>query len=261
MPDFLPILVIAIICLIVFLLVFGGGGLIFRPSRTYPYRYLPADRTIEFYNFEVSFTTGEEKVGYVKGEVSNGAFVNEEKRVGFQVSDPDEVSEVLINLRVWNTNYYGRLIILVNGQQVYADYPPVGEKLIGFDKDILEKNNILEIKAENSGWKIWAPTVYIFDSDVIVNYYGKKTKSFNFELNDLEIEYMERARIVVYADREGIGDLDVIINRVKVHSGITTIYKDFPTSVLKTGNNTIEFSTEPNTRYDVSSAQVIVFFE
>jgi len=72
---------------------------------------------------------------------------------------------------------------------------------------------------------------------------------------------MEKARIVVFGDREGPGSLDVMINGVKVHSGITTVYKDFPTSVLKTGNNAIEFSTEPNTRYDISSAQVIVFFE
>jgi len=240
---------------------FGGGDLIFRPSRTSSYRYLPPDRTIEFKNFEVSFTTGEEKVGYVKGEVSNGVFITEEKRIGFRVSDPDEVSEVLINFRVWNTNYYGRLIILVNGEQVYADYPPVGEKLIGFDRSILEENNILEVKAENSGWKIWAPTVYVFDSDVVVNYYGKKTKSFDFELSELETEYMDRARIVVYADREGIGNLDVMINGVKVHSGITTIYKDFATDALRIGNNTIEFSTEPNTKYVISSAQIIVFFE
>jgi len=177
MPDFLPVLIIAIICLIAFLLVFGGGDLIFRPSRTSTYRYLPPDRTIEFYNFEVSFTTGEEKVGQVKGEVSNGAFVSEEKRIGFRVSDPDEVSEILINLKVWNTNYYGRMIILVNGEQVYADYPPVGEKLIGFDRSILKVNNILEVRAESSGWKIWAPTVYIFDSEVIANYFGKKPRA------------------------------------------------------------------------------------
>ncbi|NIO44603.1 MAG: hypothetical protein GTN36_03560 [Candidatus Aenigmarchaeota archaeon] len=261
MPHFLPILIIAIICLIAFLLVFGGGDLVFRPSRTSTYRYLPADRTIEFKNFEISFTTGEEKVGYTKGEVSNGAFITEEKRVGFRVLDSFDVSEALINLRVWNTNYYGKLILLVNGEQVYAERPPVGENLIGFDTDILKENNILEVKAESSGWRIWAPTVYIFDSDVIVNYYGKKTKSFNFELSELETEYMERARIVVYADREGIGDLEVMINGVKVHSGITTIYKDFPTNVLRIGNNTIEFSTEPDTKYVISSAQVIVFFE
>jgi len=261
MPDFLPVLIIAIVCLIGLLLVFGGGDLIFRPSERYPYRYLPADRTIEFNYFDVSYMPGEEHAGYVGGEISNGIFVTKEKRVGFKVSRPEEVSEALINLKIWNTNYYGKIIILINGQEVYRDHPPVGEKLIGFDTDILKENNVLEVKAESSGWKIWAPTVYAFDLDVNVDYLAKKTKSFTFELTDIETEYMEKARIVVFAEREGTGNLDIRINGVKVYSGITTVYKDFPVSVLNTGDNTIEFSTEANTKYDISSAQIIIFFE
>jgi ASC-1-like (ASCH) protein len=260
MPDFLPVLIIAIVCLVALLLVFGGGFISFPYSRAYPSRYLPSDRTIEFNYFEVSYISGEENVGYVGGEVSNGVFATEEKRTGFNVLNPDEVSEALINLKVWNTNYYGRMIILVNGKEVYADYPPVGEKLIGFDPSVLKENNILEVKAENSGWKIWAPTVYAFDMDVKVDYLARKTKTFDFELTDLETEYMDKARIVVFGDRQGTGNLDIRINDVKVYEGITTVYKDFPVSVLKTGNNTIEFSTEPNTRYDISSAQIILFF-
>jgi len=259
MPDFLPVLIIAIVCLIGLLLVFGGG-FVSIPSRTYPYRYLSTDRVIEFNYFDVSYTTGEEKIGYVGGEVSNGVFAIDEKRVGFQVKNLEEVSGVFINLKVWNTNYYGKMIISVNEKEVYRDHPPVGEKLIGFDSSVLKENNILEVKAESSGWKIWAPTVYAFDLDVIVDYTGKRTKSFNFELSDIETEYMDKARIVVFGERKGTGDLDVRINGVKIYSGITTVYKDFPVSVLKTGNNVIEFSTEPNTKYDISSAQVIIFF-
>ena len=75
------------------------------------------------------------------------------------------------------------------------------------------------------------------------------------------MEYIRKARIVVYAERKGTGNLDIKVNGVKIYSGITTVYKDFPVSVLQTGNNTIEFSTEPNTRYDISSAQVILFFD
>ncbi len=260
MPDFLPILIIAIVCLIALLLVFGGGQ-IFYPSRAQTYRYLPADRTIEFNYFDVSYIPGEEHTGYVGGEISNGIFVTEEKRIGFQVSKPEEVSEALMNLKVWNTNYYGKLIILINEQEVYRDHPPIGEKLIGFDTSILNKNNILEVKSENSGWKLWAPTVYAFDLDVNIDYLAKKTKTFTFELTDIETEYMDKARIIVFAEREGTGDLEIRINGVKIYSGITTVHKDFPISVLNTGDNTIEFSTEANTKYDVSSAQIIIFFE
>ncbi len=260
MPDFLPILVIGIICLIGLLLVFGGGGFIFGPSSTTTRIGLPADRTIEFHSFNVFYTTGEETASHVGGEVSNGIFAVDEKRIGFQVSDIEEVFDSFLKLKVWNANYYGKLVILINEKEVYRDHPPVGEILIGFDNSILERNNILEIGAESSGWRLWAPTVYIFDLDVVVDYTGERAKSFTFDLTDKEKNYLNRARIIVYADREGPGKLDVMVNDVKIYSGVTTIYTDFSTNTLKAGNNTIKFSTEPNTRYEVSSAEIILFF-
>jgi len=258
MPHFLPVLIIAVICFVGLLLVFGGGFVSTQPEK--PSHYLPSDRTIEFSNFEVYYTSSEEKAGYVGGQISNGVFAVERKRIGFQVTIPEEVSEAFIDLKVWNSNYYGKMVIWVNGKDVYVDYPPVGEKLIGFDKSVLEKDNILEIEAESSGWRIWAPTVYNFDSDVLINYLGKKTKSFTFELSDLEAQNINKARVTVFGDREGTGNLDILINGVKVYSGITTAYKDFSASVLRAGNNTIDFSTEPYTKYDISSAQVILIF-
>jgi hypothetical protein len=260
MPDFMPVLLIAVILFVGLLIVFGGD-LVYAPSESHGNRYFPSDRTIEFNNFEVYYTSSEERAGYVGGEVSNGIFAKEDKKIGFQVSRPDEVSEALLDLKVWNTNYYGRFIVLVNGKEVYEGYPPVGEKLISFDKSLLKDDNILEIMAESSGWRIWAPTVYSFDLNTEIDYLGKKTQSFTFDLNDQETKYMTKARIVVFGDRTGTGNLKVRINGEEIYSGLTTAYQDFPTSVLLTGNNTIDFSTEPNTTYRISSAQVIVFFE
>lgn len=262
MPDFMPVLLIAVILFVGLLIVFGGG-LVSVPygSHGQPSRYFPSDRTIDFNNFEVYYTSSEEKGGYVSGEVSNGVFAKEDKKIGFQVSRPDEVSEALLGLKVWNTNYYGRFIVLVNGKEVYAGYPPVGEKLISFDKSLLKDDNVLEVMAESSGWRIWAPTVYSFDLNTEIDYLGKKTKSFTFDLNEEETKYMTKARIVVFGDRTGVGSLKVRINGEEIYSGLTTAYQDFPTSILLTGNNTIDFSTEPNTTYRISSAQVIVFFD
>jgi hypothetical protein len=260
MPDFMPVLLIAVILFIGLLIVFGGG-LVSVPYESQGHHYFPSDRTIELNNFEVYYTSSEERAGYVEGEVSNGLFSKEDKKIGFQVSRPDDVSEALLDLRVWNTNFYGRFIILVNGKEVYEGYPPVGEKLISFDKSLLKNDNILEVMAESSGWRIWAPTLYSFDLNVNMDYLGKKTKSFTFDLSEEETKYMAKARIVVFGDRTGVGNLNVLINGVKTYSGLTTAYQDFPTSILLTGNNTVDFSTEPNTTYRISSAQVIVFFE
>ena len=259
MPDFLPILVAAVIIFIVLLLAFNTD---------FAFTYdgtssgsLPPDRTIDFNDFIVYYTASEVEAGFTDGTVSNGVFGGETKRIGFQVENPGEVTEAIIDLNISDTNYYGRIMILVNGNEVYADYPLVGEKLISFDRSILKENNVLEIIAETSGWRIWAPTVYKFDAKVVLNYVGRKSMRFTFDVNEKEKDYLDKARIVVFGNRTGIGGLNIMVNGVKIYSGVTTVYKDFATSVLRTGNNTIDFSTEPNTRYEISSAQVVLFFE
>jgi hypothetical protein len=72
---------------------------------------------------------------------------------------------------------------------------------------------------------------------------------------------MTNARIVALGNRTGVGDLVVTVNDVVVASGVTTLYHDFGTDVIRAGNNTIEFSTEANTTYHISTSQLIVFFE
>jgi hypothetical protein len=257
MSEFVSVLIVAIVIFLALLLIFGGGVTIpvSSPNR------IPEDNTIEFGSFNVFYTSSEDVTGHVSGEVSSGVFGSQDKRVGFQVTNPEEVSNALINLKIIDSNYYGKFIVFVNGKEVYADYPTVGEMLISFDPKVLNKNNVLEIKAESSGWKIWAPTVYDFDSNVVIDYLGRKSQSFNFTVSELGIKYLDKARVVAFGDRKGTGDLIVRINGVEVFRGVTTVYKDFPISRLRAGNNTIDFSTEAETTYDISSAQIILLFE
>jgi hypothetical protein len=266
MEDFNIVLVAAVVSFMVLLIAFNSnftfsgfdwsdgfgdnGGSHFVP-----------DRTVEFNNFVVYYTASEEKVGYAIGQVTNGAFGGQSQKAGFQVSRPTDVSEAIIDINVSDTNYYGRLIASINGKEVYADYPVLGEELISFDKSLLRSDNLVEFAAESSGWRIWAPTVYDINSSVTVNYFGKKTMSFTFDVNDKEIDRMDRARVSVFGDRQGNGNLGITINGVKIYSGVTTAYRDFATTILKSGNNTIDFYTEPNTRYNITSAQVILFFQ
>ncbi len=256
MSEFISVLIVAIVIFLALLLAFGGGAVVQPPSG-----HIPADSTIEFGSFTVYYTSSEETTGRVSGEVSHGIFDNQGKRIGFQVQTPEEVSDALINLRISDSNYYGKFIVLVNGKEVYADYPPVGEMMISFDPKVLSKDNVLEVQAESSGWKIWAPTVYDFESDVIIDHLGRKSQSFVFNVSDTEIKYLDKVRVVAFGDRKGPGDLFIRINNVEVFRGVTTVYKDFPMSRLRAGNNTIDFSTEAETTYDITSAQVLLLFE
>lgn len=265
MAEFEPVLMIAVVAFVILLLAFntsysymsgwddwGGTGSGSRPS---------PDRTVEFTDFEVYYTASEDKAGHLEGETSAGVFSSTDKTAGFQVSNPGMASEVMVVLNTIDTNYYGKIVVLVNGVQVYADYAPIGEQTISFDKGLLRENNVIKIVSESSGWRIWAPTVYRFSADVVVNYYGRKSVEYVFNVTSAEKNRLQKARINVFGNREGVGNLDIKVNGVRIFSGVTTVYKDFAASVIKQDNNTIEFSTQANTKYEISSAQVILFFD
>jgi hypothetical protein len=258
MPDFVPVLVAAVLLLIVLLVAFGGS-MLFTPTRQ---GISPYSRTIVLgQDLVVMYTEGQKNITSLKGEVSQGLFGDTEQKIDFAVDDYNDASEGVIKLKIWNSNYYGNFIIMINGQEVYRGTPGIGEKTIVFDGSILKASNTIEVEAESSGWKIWAPTVYIFDADLTVNYIGKKTQSLNFDLTNKEVTNINRARLLVFGTRDfGTGDLTVKLNGREIYSGLTTIYTDFAIDDLKVGNNTLDLSTEKNTRYNIISVQVVLFF-
>jgi hypothetical protein len=256
MPDFVPVLIAAVLSLIVLLIAFEGSWLV-SPQKG---PGLSGSKTIFLgQNFVVAYLEGEKNVASVSGEVSNGIFSVSNKNTEFNIETLGDVSEGLIKLRVLDSNYYDSLTIYLNGQEVYRGVP-VGEKTITVDKSILKNDNILEIKAESSGWKIWAPTVYKIDADFFVNYLGKKTQSFMFDLTDLDVMNINNARLVMFGSKEGAGNIDASINGVEIYSGYVTAYQDFSPDLLRVGNNTLDLSTELDTKYDISSLQLILFF-
>ena len=256
MPDFVPVLVAAVLMLIVLLIAFGGSWIVSPQKET----KISGSRTIFLgQDFVVAYLSGEKNIASLSGEVSNGIFSTINKNSDFNIETLGDVSEGLIKLRVLDSNYYGSLMIYVNGQEVYRGVP-VGEKTITISKDLLRNSNTLEIKAESSGWKMWAPTVYKIDADVFVNYLGKKTQSFMFDLTDLDVMNMNNARLLIFGDREGPGNIDARLNGVEIYSGLLTAYQDFSADLLRVGNNTLDLSTELNTKYDISSLQIVLFF-
>jgi len=137
MPDFIPILTAAILSLIILIIVFGGW--IFYPGHVFK----EGSRTILLgENFEVIYTIGEEVVANLEGRTSRDFFSGEDKRVEFNVDKYTDVSEATIRLKTLDSNYYGNLIIDLNGEEVYRG-APLGDKMITFDPAILERGNFL----------------------------------------------------------------------------------------------------------------------
>jgi len=257
MPDFIPVLIAAILGLIVMMLVFSGGfdfygtgGKISQSSRTIT---LGED-------FTISYSVGENTVSEFGGEASNGLFSYSEQRSDFDIENVGDVTEGTINLNTQNSNYYGNLMVYINENEVYRGAPNIGDKSISFDGSILQSSNSIRAVAETSGWKIWAPTVYIFDADVSVSYESRKSLTSEFEMTPMEVNSLSRARLLIFGTRKGDADLEARINGVEIFSGRTPIYIDFAIDQLQEGINTIDLTAGPNTNYNISSAQVVVFF-
>jgi hypothetical protein len=259
MPDFVPVLVAAVLSLIVLLLVFGGSMFI-SPGGVRGVGRESSKTFVLGEDLVVKYVEGQGNITSLGGEVSQGLFGNSEQKTDFDIDNYRDVSEGIIKFRIWNSNYYGNLLAYVNGQEVYRGAPQIGEKTVVFDGDLLKPSNTLEVEAESSGWKIWAPDVYIFDSNLSVDYLGKMTQSLSFDLTNAEVTNAQRVRLLIFGTREGNGNLNVRLNGRDIFSGLTTIYTDFGIDTLKSGNNTLEISTEKNTIYNITSVQVVVFF-
>ena len=258
MPDFVPVLIAAVLLLIVLLLAFGGS-MLFTPTR--PGGLALSSKTVVLgQDLVVMYVEGQKNITSLKGEVSSGLFGNANQKADFEVDNYRDASEGVIKLKIWNSNYYGDFLIKINGEEVYRGAPEIGEKMIIFDGSFFKASNTIEVETESSGWKIWSPTVYIFDADLSVNYLGKKTQSLSFDLTNLEITNVNRARLLIFGARDGPGNLVAKLNGREIFSGLTTVYMDFAVDNLKVGNNTLDLSTEKNTRYNISSVQIVLFF-
>jgi hypothetical protein len=259
MPDFVPVLIAAVFILVVLLLAFGGSFLI--TGGTGGGGGEDTSRTILLgQDLTVSYNEGQKDAARLGGEASQGLFSNVEQTAEFALDNYQDATEGIIKLNVWKSNYYGYLIVTINGQLVYQGAPNIGEKTITFDGSVFKPSNVIEIEAESSGWKIWAPDIYIFNASLSVNYIGRMTQRLSFDLSSADVSSIKRARLLIFGTRSGPGQLTATMNGREIYSGYTTAYTDFSSDNLVAGNNTLELSTEKNTAYNISSAQIVVFY-
>ncbi len=254
MPEFIPVLTVAVVLLLVLLVAFGGV-LNFQPIQT-------ATKTVFLgEHFTVSYIGGEESMATISGTVSKGIISGVGKSISFDASRLDEVINGRLDLKVVDTNLYGRLVVFLNGKEIYRKYPRLGNHSISFTKDMLvSKDNAIDIVAEGSGWRIWAPTAYIFNGNVLLDFAGLKKQTYTFDLTDADLR-ARNARFVLFLNSQTGRNLIVKLNSYELFRGSANTFLDFPTNLLKTGTNAIEFTTEPNSNYDISSSQVILSFQ
>lgn len=284
MPDFLRVFAAGVILLAVMFLFFGGlkiwpaaprastGGFEEEVPSPPPVSGLigypqEAVRTITLANdFSVSFESGDKSVATLKkSSAENGIFGKIGREVSFDAAGQENIRSARIRMNITDTNLYGFLVASLNGEEVFNNYSLIGRLDIPINISRLKpSNNILKIESTNSGWKIWAPSVYLFDADMLISYYNLKAGSFDF-VADSGIKSITGARFVaVISKKEGPGNLIARINGKEIYRGNNSrlAVGDFSASDVSLGAaNTLELMTEKDTSYDISSAEILLFYQ
>lgn len=205
-------------------------------------------RVTRFDNINTSYYAGEVLKSLSDRRIYNGLLFGSNK-VELEVSvDINETVGAYLSFFVNKTNSYGALIIKINDIVINNRKTPLGEHIFFLNTSILKEKNKIEIFAESSSWKIWAPTVYELRNIKFVSQeLFAKESSYTFNIYDEEFKNLRKDKKgEIYLDlRERRGRLKISINSHEVFNdevdrSTKTIY--FDPSVLKEDKNEIEFT-------------------
>ncbi len=281
MPEFIPVVVAALLILASLYVVFGGGFAVktvkppgYTIEETQPSQqqsvgwvgYTPEQvlrHVILGRDFTVSYAVGGEQVARINGTISRGLLSGTDKKVSFSLQ-PKDIALAKVSFHVDNSNYYGQLIMALNGKEIFRDKAPAGDHEFSFNTSLLKESNFFEVDASSSGWRFWAPTVYIVDAKVLASYFGTRTQSYKFDLSQDEFKGLDTARLSLsFKDIQGNGNISVKVNGEEVFMGRgsigKTLTKDFDTRLVR-ASNTVEFQADKDTKYSLDEAEVIVFY-
>lgn len=265
MPDFIPVLITALLVMLILFMAAGGfqlgGGLFQRDSTSSisddsDISDLEEDTILLGNNFTISNSADTKALAKVDSRVSQGLISGASKTISFKSEDYNSFDTGKLKINVIDTNLYGNLIVRINGETVYADRPAIGETEFYFDKDVFKTANTMTVMSGGSGWRFWAPAIYDVNVTLYLETAKLESKSYKFDLDYVP----DNAKIVIYGTKKsGEGEITVSINDIKVYKGYLNGYKNFDSDVLKAGENRVKIYSDANSEYDVYSAKVIVW--
>jgi hypothetical protein len=220
-------------------------------------------------DFTVTYVSGYDMIKSVtNAEVRKG--FSEDKRVSFSgiiERDMNMITDGFITIDIFYTNNEGNLIAKINNQVVFDQKVGVGELRIPIDVGLFSNYNVIEISTSKPGWKFWSNSVYKIDKiDFGINMFGNVEKTETFEVAREEITNFKEGRVEFYVESyEGNGNLIVKINDYKVFEdkrrGQISLNFDYVDVGLTRGENTISFSTETGTTYNIEKAKVVIIYK
>lgn len=198
--------------------------------------------------------------------IKNGLFEKSFKEISFDLTQPLTLK---ISFKVNQTNRYGRLIIKINGIEIFRNYTYPGQRIsFIIDKEHLSTNNLLVITAESSLPRLWAPTAYeITDFKIEALDYTSHEGYVEFELYPEEYEGLSKLefRFIVTNSNEA-GNLQFYMNGKKVYEDIFEPSAE-PYSVwfyrkdnLHIGYNVLRLVAESNAEYFLDNNEIRIYY-
>lgn len=206
-------------------------------------------------------------------EVTKGTFTQTTQTVFISMT-PEKLKTITsgyIELKIEETNKGGNLIVYFNDKEVFNQR--VADTItIPIDKSLINTTNTIIVKTTSPWWKFWSPTFYKIKSVSFgVRYVDISEIEKSFDLEKVEIDNFKHFQLIGFVKdySRPLNELKIKINNQLVYSNIPpivainqTIEKDLFGNrlYLKPKENTISFSFEKESFYQLEDAFLYVFY-
>ncbi|HLC71772.1 MAG TPA: hypothetical protein VJI32_07210 [Candidatus Nanoarchaeia archaeon] len=182
-----------------------------------------------------------------------GLFSEEPDQFTFTIDDLEHTQDLFF---VFNVEILqGKLIILLNGEQIYNAEPMLGNVLpVHLPQNALKDNNEVAIRVSSPGLAFWRTNGVTLNTIKIVgevtNVQAQSSKN-TFLVSETEKRNIERVKLRLQPDcnLNDVGKLTITINDEEIYSGVPDCDLAFvpleisPEAILE-GENDIEFHTQ-----------------
>lgn len=172
----------------------------------------------------------------------------------------NNVENLDIKFDIVKTNGYAPLIIKVNGIVVSNKVYNLGQFTVSVDSSLISDYMTIEISAESSSWRIWAPTLYeLANVQFVVKSIASSSDEFTFSIPQEMIDSFSGGRIDI-ALSENIGVLIAELNGKKLHEDTLLDAKTlkFNKSDIRLDNTLVMSAGESSQFYGMT--KILVFY-
>jgi len=226
-------------------------------------------RYIRIGDFPISYQVGSEGLSERRNiEIRKGVWEDKHESMGGEISkNMEQVTGGFIIIQVLDTNSEGDLVVKINEEVVFDQKVTSGKIEIPIAKSLLVYYNVIEVSTTSPGWKFWTSSYYIIDKiEFGIDFFGNVERQEAFTVYENELEDFKSGLVSFYVDDvQGEGDLIIEINGYQIFKGrpttsFTKSFGLFDVGLVK-GINTITFSTEQETSYDIDNVNIVITHE